>query len=190
MQKWPGSWILWRNLMFRCLENALRDFYAFWNMPQTFCRWQIFALTRNRSGSDLVCFCPHTHKKNPECHVSKFHIHKNRQPGLSCRKYVTGLKRGVCSLSSHSCELEPQFWLHSCVHSTLPTIIFIFATIPRVPEPVRTVDPVTSATVSTTEKRDFDLLWSGDSCLHHDQTCCWAGLASYAVYTRAAGAWR
>ena len=136
----------------------------------------MFALTRNRSGSDLVHFCPH--KKIPECRVSKFHIHKNRQPVLICRKYVTGLKRGVCSLSSHSCELEPQFWLHSCAHSALPTIIFIFALTPRVPAPVSTVDLVTWATFSITEQRDFDLLWSGDFCLHHEQTCCGASLAS------------
>jgi len=132
----------------------------------------MFALTRNRAGSDLVHFCPHTHTQNPEYHVSKFHTHTNRQPVLSCRKYVTGLKRGVCSLCSHSCELEPQFWLHSCVHSALPTIIFIFATIPRLPEPVSTVDLVTSATVPTNEQRDFGPLWSGDFCLYHDQTWC------------------
>lgn len=138
----------------------------------------------------IWCILVHTHKKIPECHVSKFHIHKIRQPVLSCRKYVTGLQRGVCSLSSHSCELEPQFWLHSWVHSALPTIIFIFAIIPRVPEPVSTVDLVTSATVSTNEQRDFDPPWSGDFCLHHDQICCGIALATYTVYTRAAGVWR
>ena len=141
----------------------------------------MFALTRNRAGSDLVRICPHTHThthtQNPECHVSKFHIHTNRQPVRSCLKYVTGLKRGVCSLCSHSCELEPQFWLHRCVHSALPTIIFIFAVIHRVPEPVSAVNLVTWATVSSYEQRDFDPLWSADFCLHHDQTW-WGGRLS------------
>ena len=74
------------------------------------------------------------------------------------------------------------------MHGTTIKIIFIFAIIPRVPEPVSTVDLVTLSTVSTTEQRDFDLLWSGDICLRHDQTCCGFGPASYALYLRAAGA--